>query len=148
MEQIRAQSSFITAISPVVGRAADVAHGEEQLANVGINGVTNEYLIISGYEVTSGRFLTDADERDDAAGGGASARTWPRGSFPASARWGRRSASTAGPSRWWARCRARGRSSTTTRIWSVLVPFKTFYAAFGKQRPFSIAIAVDERGAR
>jgi putative ABC transport system permease protein len=142
VEQIRAQSSFITAMSPVVGRAADVAHGEEQLANVGVNGVMNEYLIISGYEVTSGRFITDSDNETTrpVAVLGADVAA---GLFPGISPLGQTVRIEGRPFQVVGTLSRKGKILDNNQDLVALVPFKTFYAVFGKKRPFSISIAVN-----
>ncbi|MGZ3460568.1 MAG: ABC transporter permease, partial [Archangium sp.] len=62
VEQIRAQSSYISAIGPYVELNGDVAFGGEQLSDVTIAGATSEYFSIASYEVVAGRPLTDADD--------------------------------------------------------------------------------------
>jgi putative ABC transport system permease protein len=141
VEQIRAQSSYITAISPVVGRAADVAHGEEQLSTVGVNGVTGEYLIISGFEVTQGRFITEADNETTrpVAVIGADVAA---GLFPNISPLGQTIRVDGRPFQVVGTLSRKGKILDNNQDLVVMVPFKTFYAMFGKQRPFSIAIAV------
>jgi putative ABC transport system permease protein len=141
VEQIRSQSSFITALSPVVGRAADVAHGEEQLANVGVNGVMNEYLIISGYEVTSGRFITDADNETTRSVAVLGADV-AAGLFPGISPLGQTVRIEGRPFQVVGTLSRKGKILDNNQDLQVLVPFKTFYAVFGKRRPFSISIAV------
>ncbi len=141
VEQIRAQSSFITAMSPIVGRAADVSHGKEQLSTVGINGVTNEYLIISGYEVTAGRFITDAENETTrpVAVLGADVAA---GLFPGISPLGQTIRVEGRPFQVVGTLSRKGKILDNNQDLVVMVPFKTFYAVFGKQRPFSISIAV------
>ena len=142
LEQIRSQAPFITAMSPVVGRAADVAHGEEQLANVGVNGVTNEYLIVSGYEVTSGRFITDAENETTrpVAVIGADVAS---GLFPGISPLGQTVRIEGRPFQVVGTLSRKGKLLDNNQDLVVLVPFKTFYAVFGKKRSFSISIAVE-----
>ncbi|MBN1204477.1 MAG: ABC transporter permease [Myxococcaceae bacterium] len=141
VEQIRAQSSYISAISPVVGRASDVAHGEEQLATVGINGVTGEYLMISGYEVTAGRYITDADNETTrpVAVIGADVAA---GLFPSISPLGQTIRIDGRPFQVVGTLSRKGKILDQSQDLMVQIPFKTFYAMFGKQRSFSIAIAV------
>lgn len=141
VEQIRAQSSFISAISPVVGRAADVAHGEEQLSTVGVNGVVSEYLIISGFDVTAGRFLTEADNETTrpVAVIGADVAA---GLFPNISPLGQTIRIDGRPFQVVGTLSRKGKLLDNNQDLVVMVPFKTFYAMFGKQRPFSIAISV------
>jgi putative ABC transport system permease protein len=141
VEQIRAQSSYVSAISPVVGRAADVSHGAEQLSTVGVNGVTSEYLTISGFEVTQGRFITEADDETTrpvvVLGADVAA-----GLFPNISPLGQTVRVDGRPFQVVGTLSRKGKILDNNQDLVVLLPFKTFYAAFGKQRPFSIAIAV------
>jgi putative ABC transport system permease protein len=141
VEQIRTQSSFITAMSPVVGRGADVSHGEEQLSTVGVNGVMNEYMIISGYEMTAGRFITDADNETTrpVAVLGADVAA---GLFPGISPLGQTIRIEGRPFQVVGTLSRKGKILDNNQDLVVLVPFKTFYAVFGKKRPFSISIAV------
>jgi putative ABC transport system permease protein len=141
LEQIRAQSTYLTAISPVVGRAADVAHGEEQLSTVTINGVTNEYLSISGFEVTSGRFLTEADNETtrSVAVLGADVAS---GLFPGVSPVGQTVRVDGRPFLVVGTLSRKGMMLDNNQDLTVMVPFKTFYALFGKQRSFSMALSV------
>jgi putative ABC transport system permease protein len=141
VEQIRSQSTYITAISPTVGRAADVAHGKEQLSTVGVNGVTGEYLMISGYEVTAGRFITEADDettRPVAVIGSDVAA----GLFPNVSPLGQTIRVDGRPFQVIGTLARKGKILDNNQDLIVLIPFKTFYALFGKQRAFSISIAV------
>ncbi|WP_224371383.1 ABC transporter permease [Hyalangium versicolor] len=141
VEQIRAQSTYVTAISPLVGRGADVSHGAEQLSTVGVNGVTGEYLTISGYEVTQGRFITDADDETNrpVAVLGADVAS---GLFPNISPIGQTIRIENRPFQVVGTLSRKGKLLDNNQDLVVLVPFKTFYAAFGKQRPFSISMAV------
>jgi putative ABC transport system permease protein len=118
-----------------------VAHGEEQLANVGVNGVTNEYLIISGYEVTSGRFITDADNETTRSVAVLGADV-AAGLFPGISPLGQTVRIEGRPFQVVGTLSRKGKILDNNQDLQVLVPFKTFYAVFGKRRPFSISIAV------
>ncbi|WP_224241431.1 ABC transporter permease [Hyalangium gracile] len=141
VEQIRAQSSYVTAISPIVGRAADVAHGSEQLSTVGVNGVKSEYLVISGYEVVQGRFITEADDETTrpVAVLGADVAS---GLFPNISPIGQTIRIENRPFQVVGTLSRKGKLLDNNQDLVVMLPFKTFYAVFGKQRPFSISMAV------
>ncbi|ADO72406.1 ABC transporter permease [Stigmatella aurantiaca] len=141
LEQIRAQSTYLTAISPVVGRAADVAHGEEQLSTVNINGVTNEYLSISGFEVVLGRFLTEADNETTRAVAVLGADV-ASGLFPGVSPVGQTVRIDGRPFQVVGTLSRKGMMLDNNQDLTVMVPFKTFYALFGKQRAFSMALSV------
>ena len=141
VEQIRAQSTYLSAISPVVGRTVDVAHGDTELSAVRVNGVTHEYLSISGYEVTSGRFLSEADDaitRPVVVIGAEVADSL----FPGISPLGRTLRIEDRPFQIIGTLSRKGRFLTQNMDMVVMVPFKTFYATFGKTRPFSITMAV------
>ncbi|HSP80179.1 MAG TPA: ABC transporter permease, partial [Myxococcaceae bacterium] len=144
VEQIRAQSSYVSAISPVVGRVADVAFGGEELSSVVVHGVTHEYLSIAGYEVTSGRFLTDADDsvtRPVAVLGAEVAN----GLFPGLNPLGRTIRIENRPFQVVGTLSRKGKFLEEDQDLMVMVPFKTFYATFGKGRSMRIAIAVERQ---
>ncbi len=142
VEQIRAQSTYISAISPVAGRTVDVAHGDMELSLVRVNGVTHEYLPISGYEVTSGRFLSEADDaitRPVVVIGAEVADSL----FPGINPLGRTLRIEDRPFQIIGTLSRKGRFLTENMDMVAMVPFKTFYATFGKSRPFSITMAVE-----
>ncbi|HEX8439714.1 ABC transporter permease, partial [Archangium sp.] len=142
VEQIRAQSTYLSGISPMVSRSADVAFGGEQLSAVDINGVTHEYLAIAAYEVTSGRFLTEADDavtRPVAVIGA----TVAEGLFPGLDPVGRTIRVENRPFQVVGVLSRKGKLLDEDQDLTVMVPFKTFYSTFGKNRGFSIAISIE-----
>jgi putative ABC transport system permease protein len=142
VEQIRAQASYVSAISPIVSRFGDVAFGGQQLSNVHINGATQEYFTIGSWQVLSGRPLTDADDavsRPVVVLGA----TVAEGLFPGLNPLGRSVRIDGRPFQVVGTLARKGKLLERDQDLSVLVPFKTFYATFGKSRPFSIAIAVE-----
>jgi putative ABC transport system permease protein len=142
VERIRAQASYVSAISPTVGRNADVAFGGEQLSAVRIEGVMHEYLSISGFEVVSGRFLSDVDDavtRPVAVIGAEVADTL----FPGVDPLGRNIRIEGRPFQVVGLLSRKGRLLDQNQDLLVMVPFKTFYATFGKKWSFSIALAVE-----
>jgi putative ABC transport system permease protein len=141
VEQIRQGSPYVSAISPVVGRPADVGHGSQQLSNVRVQGVGHEYLEISGFEVTLGRFLTEAENEvtRPVAVIGADVRD---GLFPGISPLGQTIRVEGRPFTVVGVLSRKGKLLGDSQDLTVLVPFKTHYAAFGKSRPFSIAIAI------
>ncbi|WP_224367800.1 ABC transporter permease [Hyalangium versicolor] len=141
VDQIRAQSTYLTALSPMVSRNADVAHGQEQLSAVRVDGVTDEYLSISGFEVIQGRFLADSDNettRSVAVLGSEVAQ----GLFPGIDPLGQTIRIEGSPFKVVGTLARKGKLVDQNQDLVVLIPFKTFYARFGKQRPFTIALAV------
>jgi putative ABC transport system permease protein len=142
VEQIRAQSTYISGISPTVGRNADVAFGGEQLSEVDISGVTHEFLAIGAYEVTNGRFLTEADDavtRPVAVIGATVAEGLFSGLDPV----GRTIRIENRPFQVVGVLARKGKLLEDDQDLTVMVPFKTFYSTFGKSRGFSIAISIE-----
>jgi putative ABC transport system permease protein len=142
VEQIRAQSTYLSGISPIVGRNADVAFGGEQLSAVEINGVTHEYLAIAGYEVTNGRFITEADDavtRPVAVIGTSVAE----GLFPGLNPVGRTIRVEGRPFQVVGTLSRKGKLLDEDQDLTVMVPFKTYYSSFGKSRGFSIALSIE-----
>ncbi|MBZ4420820.1 ABC transporter permease [Myxococcus sp. RHSTA-1-4] len=139
--RLRSLAPFLSAISPTVQRVADVAYGGEQLSTVRIQGVTHEYLTISGYEVTAGRFLTEADDevtRPVAVIGADVADGLFPGISPLgqSIRIDNRTFQVVGT------LSRKGKIVNESLDLVVFVPFKSFYSSFGKGRGLEIAMAV------
>jgi putative ABC transport system permease protein len=141
VDRLRQLAPFLSAISPSIQRVADVGHGGEQLSTVRIQGVTHEYLNISGYEVTGGRFLTEADDevtRPVAVIGADVADAL----FPAISPLGRsiridnRTFQVVGT------LSRKGKIVNESLDLIVFIPFKTFYTGFGKGRGVEMAMAV------
>ncbi len=144
VEQIRAQSSYVSSISPTVDRLADVGFGGEELSGVAVLGVTHEYLSVAGYEVTSGRFLTEADDsvtRPVAVIGAEVAN----GLFPGINPLGRTIRIENRPFQVVGTLSRKGKILDEDQDLAVMVPFKTFYATFGKGRSMRIAIAIERQ---
>ncbi|MFP2963893.1 ABC transporter permease, partial [Myxococcus sp. 1LA] len=141
MQRLRALAPFVTSMSPSVSKVSDVAHGGEQLSTVRIQGVTFEYLDISGYEITGGRFLTEADDattRPVAVIGADVADGLFPGVSPVgqSIRVENRTFQVVGT------LSRKGKVMGESMDLIVFIPFKTFYSSFGKGRRFEIALAV------
>jgi putative ABC transport system permease protein len=141
VERLRTLAPFLSAISPTVQRLSDVGHGGEQLSSVRVQGVTHEYLSISGYEVTNGRYLTEADDevtRPVAVIGADVADAL----FPAISPLGRsiridnRTFQVVGT------LSRKGKIVNESLDSVVHIPFKTFYTGFGKGRGLEVAMAV------
>ncbi|QRN93407.1 ABC transporter permease [Archangium violaceum] len=142
LEQIRAQSTYLSGISPMVSRSADVGFGGEQLSAVDITGVTHEYFAIVGHEATAGRFITEADDavtRPVAVIGA----TVAEGLFPGLDPIGRSIRIEGRPFQVVGVLGRKGKLLDEDQDLTVLVPFKTFYATFGKSRGFSIAMSIE-----
>ncbi|PTL85317.1 ABC transporter permease [Vitiosangium sp. GDMCC 1.1324] len=142
VEQIRSQASYVTAISPYVNRNADVSFGGEQLSAVDVGGVLPEYFSISAYEIVSGRPLTSADDavtRPVVVIGGSVVD----GLFPGMDPVGRTIRIDGRPFQVVGTLSRKGKLLDEDQDLIVMIPFKTFYAVFGKGRPFNIAIAIE-----
>ncbi|AGC45082.1 ABC transporter permease [Myxococcus stipitatus DSM 14675] len=143
LPRLRAMAPFITAMSPSVSRMSDVSYGGEQVSTVRIQGVNHEYLTIAGYDITSGRYITEADEEVTrpvaVIGADVADRLFP-GISPLgrSIRVDNRSFQVVGT------LSRKGKMVNESMDLLVLIPFKTFYANFGKGRPFEIAMAVGD----
>jgi putative ABC transport system permease protein len=61
LEAVRAQCTYCGAVVPVLDDNDDVEFMGRALSFVNITGSTSEYLAVSGFEVTRGRFITEAD---------------------------------------------------------------------------------------
>jgi len=141
--RLRTLAPFLSALSPSVQRVSDVAHGGEQLSTVRIQGVNHEYLTISGYEITGGRFLTEADDevtRPVAVIGADVADALFTGISPLgrSIRIDNRTFQVVGT------LSRKGKIVNESMDLVVFIPFKTFYSSFGKGRGFQIAMAVED----
>jgi putative ABC transport system permease protein len=142
LEQVRSQAAFLSGLAPVVDRQGDVAFGSEQLSNVDITGSTQEYFSIAAYEVVAGRALTDADDavtRPVAVIGA----TVAEGLFPGLNPVGRTIRVEGRPFQVVGTLGRKGKLLEIDQDLTVLIPFKTFYANFGKGRPFSMAMSVE-----
>ncbi|NVJ04183.1 ABC transporter permease [Myxococcus sp. AM001] len=143
LHRLRTLAPFVTAMSPAVSRISDVAHGGEQLSTVRVQGVTHEYLNISGYELTGGRFLTEADDATTRPVAVVGADVVD-GLFPGvspvgqSIRIDNRSFQVVGT------LSRKGKMVGQSMDLLVFIPFKTFYSSFGKGRGFEIAMAVED----
>ena len=61
MEAVRAQCTLCAAVVPILDDNDDVEFMGRALNFVSITGSTAEWLTVSGFETTNGRFITDAD---------------------------------------------------------------------------------------
>ena len=141
VEAIRAQSSYVTAISPTVMRAINVEAGGKELSTVRVVGARGEYLGIAGFETAQGRYLTDADDEvtRPVAVLGADVAS---GLFPGVSPVGAMVRIDDRPFRVVGVLNRKGNFLGDNQDLTVHVPFRTHRAAFGSQRPMSLAIAV------
>ena len=61
MEAVRNQCTLCGAVVPILDDNDDVEFNGRALNFVSITGTTSEYLTVSGFETTTGRFITEAD---------------------------------------------------------------------------------------
>ncbi|ATB38363.1 hypothetical protein CYFUS_003797 [Cystobacter fuscus] len=142
LEQIRAQSSYISGMSPVVNRVGDVAFNGEQVSTVEITGATHEYLSVAAYQLQSGRPLTEADDavtRPVVVLGSSVVGTLFSGLNPL----GRTVRIDGHPFQVVGTLASKGKMLGNDQDLKVVMPFKTFYSTFGKGRGFSIAISIE-----
>ena len=142
VEQIRAQASYVSAISPVVGRVGEVAFGGQQLSTVDVTGVTHEYFTIGSWQLVDGRAITEADDavtRPVAVIGATVAESL----FPGLNPLGRSIRIDGRPFQVVGTLARKGKLLERDQDLTVMVPFKTFYSTFGKGRPFSIVVFVE-----
>jgi len=141
MAVIRAQSTFATAVAPVVFRVADVGFLSDQLSLVGVLGTRGDYLAVTGWELSSGRFLNETDEDNRRSvvvlGVDVVDRLFPNSDpLGASVRIENR------PFRVIGVLARRGKILGESQDLRVMIPFKTFWAYFGKRRGFSIGVGI------
>ena len=142
LEQIRSQSTYISSMSPVVGRTADVSFNGEQLSAVDINGVAREYFSVASFQVTLGRLITEADDavtRPVAVIGASVASSL----FPGLDPIGRTVRVEGHPFQVVGTLAPKGKMLGRDQDLVVFIPFKTFYSTFGNKRGMSIAIAIE-----
>lgn len=61
MEAVRSQCTYCSAVVPILDDNDDVEFMGRSLNFVSVTGTTTDYLTVSGFEITNGRFITDAD---------------------------------------------------------------------------------------
>jgi putative ABC transport system permease protein len=142
-ERIRSQTPFATAMAPMAGRNADVSFLSQQLANVSVTGSTEDYLRVSTAELSSGRFLVSADNenRKSVAVIGMDVVD---GLFPNTNPIGATIKIDGRPFQVVGVLARRGKILDFNQDLTVVVPFKTFFAYFGKRRGFSIGVAIEK----
>jgi len=141
MEMIRAQSTYATAVAPVVFRVSDVSFLSDQISLVGVLGTREDYLSVTGWELSSGRFLNETDDENRRSvvvlGMDLVDRLFPNSDpLGASVRIENR------PFRVIGVLARRGKILGESQDLRVMIPFKTFWAYFGKRRGFSIGVGV------
>ncbi len=138
---IRDQSPLVSAVAPQVERTADMDFHDAQASVVRIVGTTAEYLQVSGFELTAGRFLSDADDgnRENVAVLGADVvdLLFPKGSpLGHTVRIDNKPFQVVGT------LSRKGKLLGQSMDLVAVVPLRTFANKFGKYRQLSIGVAV------
>ena len=141
VDQIRSQFTYLAGLAPTVSRAGDVSFNGEQLSMVDVTGTTSEYIGIASYQVLSGRPLTDGDDAMSrpvaVIGATVAANLFPGGLDPI----GRTIRIDGRPFQVVGTLAPKGKLLDRDQDLTVLVPFKAFYASFGR-RSFSMALSI------
>ncbi len=140
-QKLRDQGTLISAVAPQMDRVADVGFLDAQVALVNINGTTAEYLQVSGFELASGRFLTQADEvnRRPVAVLGADAVDLL---FPKLDPIGQRIRIDGKPFQVIGTLARKGKVLGQSQDLMAVIPLPTFAADFGKERDLRLGVAV------
>ncbi len=141
LETVRAQSTYATALAPIVWRLADVGFLGEQLSLVSIMGTRAEYLSVTGWELGSGRFLNETDDENRRSvvviGMDVVDRLFPNSDpLGATIRVDNRLFRVVGV------LSRRGKILGDSQDLRVVIPFGTFWGYFGKRRGFSIGVGI------
>ncbi|MFL5296297.1 MAG: ABC transporter permease, partial [Phenylobacterium sp.] len=142
VEAIRKQSTYASTVAPFTTLQAEVSFREARLPSVMLVAATEEYLDVSGYTLQSGRFLSQMDDTNALPvvvlgadvvntlfpGGLATHSTVQLDGFPF------RVIGTLAP---------RGKALVINFDRSVLIPYKTLLAHYGKKRSMQLIVGVD-----
>ena len=142
LARIRAQATFATALSPSVGKMADVGFLNEQVSAVQINGTTEEYMRVSAVEVFTGRFITEADN-DNIRSVAVIGADVASGLFPRSDPIGAKVKIDGRPFQVIGVLARRGNIFDFNQDLVAIIPFNTFREYFGKGRGFSIGVGLE-----
>jgi putative ABC transport system permease protein len=141
MEAIRTQSSYAVAIAPFVGRATDVSFMGKQVSNVQITGSSSEYLDVSGHDLATGRFITEADDTN-ALAVAVIGQDVVEGLFPGLTPLGNTVVIDGHPFQVVGTLSRMGKFLDNNQDLAVVVPFKAFRAFLGAKRSMSVGVAV------
>jgi len=143
VEAIRSRSSYAQSVSPFVQEQTEVEHLGLQLNLVSTSGVTEDYINGSGYELASGRFITQTDDDNESPVvvlGADVAETLFPGQNPlgSSVRVDGRPFLVIGT------LGRKGKMMDVDFDRAILVPIKTHLARFGKGQSMTILVTVDK----
>jgi putative ABC transport system permease protein len=143
MEAVRAQCTLCGAVVPIIDDNDDVEFMGRALNFVSITGSTSEWLTVSGFETTQGRFLNEADNdarRLVAVIGADIADTFFQGIDPlgATVRVGGKPFTVIGV------LSRKGKLLDQSQDLTVVVPFNTFKSYFRGRRSIEIGIQVKD----
>jgi len=131
----------VSAVAPMTGKTDEVTFSHLALANVKVQGTTGDFPAVSGWEVTSGRFLNEPDN-DNLSFVTVLGADVADGLFPTSNPLGQSIRIGNRPFRVIGTLARKGKVLGQNQDLAVYVPLKTFLSVFGKKRQLTIGIAV------
>ncbi len=140
-EGVKRLSTYATAVAPMVSRTEEVKFHDLSMAAVEITGTTSDYLQVTGFEITRGRFFgeSDDDSRSTVAVLGMDVvdTLFPHSDpIGAPIRIGDRVYTVVGT------LSRKGKILDESQDETVLIPFHTHQAQFGAQRSIAIGVSV------
>jgi len=142
VEQIRKESSYASAVAPFTTLNAEVSFRDARLPTVMVVAATEEYLDVSGYELASGRFLSQMDEQNALPVVVLGADVMET-LFPGASSIEATVLLDGYPFRVIGTLAQRGKALVINFDRSVLIPYKTLLTRFGKKRSMQIIVGVD-----
>jgi putative ABC transport system permease protein len=144
MEAVRSQCTLCGAVVPILDDNDDVEFMGRSLNFVSVTGSTSEYLTVSGFETTNGRFITDADNESRrlvvVIGTDIADTFFPNGIDPVGS-----TIRVAGkPFTVIGVLSRKGKILDQSQDLSVIIPFNTFKAFFRGRRSIEIGIQVKD----
>jgi len=131
----------ISAVAPMTGKTDEVTFSNLALANVKVQGTTGDFPAVSGWEITSGRFLNEPDN-DNLSFVTVLGADVADGLFPTSNPLGQSIRIGNRPFRVIGTMARKGKVLGQNQDLAVYVPLKTFLSVFGKKRQLTIGVAV------
>jgi len=142
VEALRKQSTYATAVAPFTTLTAEVSFREKRLPSVMLVAATEEYLSVSGYELSNGRFLSQSDE-DNALPVMVLGADVLESLFPNASAVDATVLLDGYPFRVVGTLAQRGKALVINFDRSVLIPYKTLLTRYGKKRSMQIIVGVD-----